>query len=504
MTLAQEQMTVDWYAVSPEIALAVTALVVLAFDFYLRGDKKRLAAPIAAAGTVVAMVLAGSLYGQERETFGGMFVVSDFVIVFKLLFLGALLAILAISYHHFSESRYFQGEYYFLLLSSFVGMILIASSRDLLLLFVALETISIPAFVMAGLRKRDLYSSEAALKFFLIGVLAVAAMLFGMSFVYGATGTTDLVGIAESLRAMESAPPILFAGILLTIVGFGFKVTAVPFHFWAPDTYSGAPLPVTAMLAVASKAAGFAGLAMICFIAFEPFAHVWAPVMAILAVATMTIGNLLALQQRDLVRLLAYSSIAHAGYALVPFGIVAAGEAATNQIALQAVLFYLIAYAVMNIGAFTVAIAVQRHTGRRSVEDLTGLGYRVPALAIPMTIFMLSLGGAPLTVGLIAKIIVFWAAASAAAYVLAAAVVINTVIGFFYYLHVLKTMWFRTAEPGAPLHRPGMLLNGTAGVLAGATIVLGVYPAFWNLPVGEDIVGVEVAAADAPDVDEDG
>jgi NADH-quinone oxidoreductase subunit N len=244
------------------------------------------------------------------------------------------------------------------------------------------------------------------------------------------------------------------------IVGFGFKISAVPFHFWAPDTYSGAPLPVTAMLAVASKAAGFAGLAMICFIAFEPLAHVWAPVLGVLAVVTMTVGNLLALQQRDLIRLLAYSSIAHAGYALVPFGVVQAGVIEVNETALQAVLFYLIAYAVMNVGAFAVAIGVNRHTQRRAIADLGGLGYRSPALAIGMTIFVLALGGAPLTVGLWAKVVVFWAAASAAAYVLAAAVVINTVIGFFYYLAGIKTMWFAPAEPGAPLYRPGMLLTG--------------------------------------------
>jgi NADH-quinone oxidoreductase subunit N len=498
MILAQEQMTIDWLALSPEIALALTALVVLAADFYLVGDRKRFVNPLAGVGTAIAIVFTFAIYGQNRETFDGMFVASDFALLFKLLFLFTLLAILAISYHYFAEGRYFQGEYYFLLVSAFVGMILLPSSRDLLLLFVAVETVSIPAFVMAGLRKRDLYSSEAALKFFLIGVLAVAAMLFGMSLVYGATGTTDLVGIAEALRANTNQPAILHAGMLLTIAGFGFKVSAVPFHFWAPDTYSGSPLPVTAMLAVASKAAGFAGLAMICFIAFEPLAHVWAPVLGVLAVVTMTIGNLLALQQRDLIRLLAYSSIAHAGYILVPFGVIQAGATEINQTALQAVLFYLIAYAVMNVGAFGIALGVQRHTGKRSISDLGGLGYRSPALAIMMTIFMLALGGAPLTVGLWAKIVVFWAAAGAAAYVLAAAVVINTVIGFFYYLAVLRTMWFAPAEPGAAYFRPGILLTGTTGVLAAATIALGVFPAYWNLPVGDDIVGTpDVAAASA-------
>lgn len=505
VVLAQQQverMAVDWFALSPEIALAVTALVVLAVDFYLTGDRKRWVSVVAAVGTVASLGFAIALFGEHREVFGGIFVVSNYAIVFKVLFLGTLLAILAMSFNYFSEARYFQGEYYFLLVSAFVGMLVIASARDLLLMFVALETISIPAFVMAGLRKRDLLSSEASLKFFLIGVLAVAAMLFGMSFVYGAAGSTAYVDIAASFDAESSPMPILLGGILLVIVGLGFKVSAVPFHFWAPDTYSGSPIPVTAMLAVASKAAGFAGLVPLCFIAFEPYAAVWAPALGVLAVVTMTVGNLLALQQRDIIRLLAYSSIAHAGYVLVPFGVVEAGMVEVNELAAQAILLYLIAYAVMNLGAFAAVIAVNRHTSRRSVSDYSGLGYRSPGIAIPFTIFLLALGGAPLTVGLFAKIFVFWAAASAAAYILAAAVVVNSVIGFFYYLVVIRTMWFDTAEAGAPLFQPGRVLGATSVVLAALTIFLGIWPGFWNLPVADELVeGTETAAEVVEDVE---
>ncbi len=488
-------MTIDFAALAPEIALAVTALVVLAVDFYLKGDRKRFVNLVAGVGTLVSAGFAVWLYGQGRETFDGMFVVSDFAVVFKLLFLGTLLAILAVSFHFFAEARYFQGEYYFLLVSAFVGMLVIPSSRDLLLLFVALETISIPSFVMAGLRKRDLYSSEAALKFFLIGVLAIAAMLFGMSFIYGSVGSTALEDIAAAFAQQDSPEPIVLGSVLLVIAGFGFKVSAVPFHFWAPDTYAGSPLPVTAMLAVASKAAGFAGLAMVCFVAFEPLAGVWAPALGVLAVVTMTIGNLLALQQRDIVRLLAYSSVGHAGYVLVPFGVAQAGATDLNAAALEAVLFYLIAYAVMNVGAFAVVIGVHRHTERRAIRDYAGLGYRSPLLAITLTIFLLALGGAPLTVGLWAKFVVFFAAAEGAAWILAAAVVVNTVIGFFYYLAVIRTMWFGEAEPGAPLFRPGPVLASTSLVLAAATLVLGVFPAYQNLPVG-DASGESAVAAD--------
>src|SRR6056297_376831 len=303
-------MPIDFLAIAPEIALTVTALIVLAADLALRGQAKQLVNPITAVGTVVAIVFTVLLWGQDRVTFNGQFVVDDYAVVFKLLFLGTLLAVLGISWRFFAEGRYFQGEYYFLLITSFIGMLLMPSARDLILLFVALETVSIPAFVMVGLRKRDLYSSEASLKFFLIAVLSVAFMLFGMSLIYGFTGTTSLAGIAEALAADASPAPLLLASVVLVIVGFGFKIAAVPFHFWAPDTYAGAPMPVAAMLAVASKAAGFAGLIAVAFIAFEPLASVWAPVLGVLAILTMTIGNLLALQQRDLIRLLAYSSIA--------------------------------------------------------------------------------------------------------------------------------------------------------------------------------------------------
>ncbi len=474
-------MAIDFLAIAPEIALTVTALIVLTVDLALRGDAKQLVNPVAALGTIVAIGFTVYLWGQDRATFGTSFVVDDYAVVFKLLFLGSLLAILGISWRFFAEGRYFQGEYYFLLLTSFIGMLVMPSARDLLLLFVAVETVSIPAFIMAGLRKRDLYSSEAALKFFLIGVLSVAMMLFGMSLVYGFAGTTDLVGIAEVLRASESVSPLLLAGTMLVIVGFGFKVSAVPFHFWAPDTYAGSPMPVAAMLAVASKAAGFAGLIAVAFIAFEPVAEVWAPVLGVVAILTMTLGNLVALQQRDLIRLLAYSSVAQAGYMLIPFGLARSGPgaAAVNDAAVQAILFYLIAYAVMNIGAFGVAIAINRRTGLRALRDYAGLGSRSPLMAISMTVFLLSLGGAPPTVGLWAKFAIVQAALTDVtpfAIVLMVFLIVNSVIAFFYYLKVVKTMWMDEAPADAPNLQPGFNLSMVTFVLMAGTVVLGILP----------------------------
>jgi NADH-quinone oxidoreductase subunit N len=472
-------MSIDFLAIAPELALTVTALLVLALDLSLRGDAKQLVNPIAAFGTTVAIVFTVVLYGDQRETFGGTFVVNDYAVIFKLLFLGSLLAILGISWRFFAEGRYFQGEYYFLLLTSFIGMLVMPSARDLIVLFVALETVSIPAFVMAGLRKRDLYSSEAALKFFLIGVLSVALMLFGMSMVYGFTGTTTLEGIAAAIAGQATPDPLLLASVMLVIVGFAFKVSAVPFHFWAPDTYAGSPMPVAAMLAVASKAAGFAGLVAVAFIAFEPVADVWAPVLGVLAILTMTIGNLIALQQRDVVRLLAYSSVAQAGYMLIPFGLAQPGADVVNDAAVRAVLFYLVAYAVMNIGAFGVVIAVNRRTGLRSIADYAGLGSRSPLLGLAFATFLLSLGGAPLTVGLWAKFAILEAVTvdvTVFGVVLASFLVINSVIAFFYYLKVVKTVWIDAPRVGAPTLQPGFNLSVVVSLLMIGTIVLGVLP----------------------------
>ncbi len=472
-------MLIDWVAIAPEIALTVTALIVLAADLSLRGEAKQLVNPIAVLGTLVAIGFTLYLWGDSRETFAGQFVINDYAVLFKLLFLGSLLAILGISWRFFAEGRYFQGEYYFLLITAFIGMLLLPSSRDLLLLFIALETVSIPAFVMAGLRKRDLYSSEAAMKFFLIGVLSVALMLFGMSMVYGFTGTTSLEGIAAALEGGQISEPLLLSSVMLVFVGFAFKISAVPFHFWAPDTYAGAPMPVAAMLAVASKAAGFAGLIAVAFIAFEPLADVWAPVMGVLAILTMTVGNLIALQQRDLIRLLAYSSIAQAGYIMIPFGLAQSGNVAVNDAAVQAVLFYLIAYAVMNIGAFGVAIAVNRRTGLRSIADYGGLAQRSPLLALAFTTFLISLGGAPPTVGLWAKYYILQAVAvdvTAMGLALAVFLILNSVIAFFYYLKVIRTMWMDDAPAGLPVLQPGLNLSVVVAVLMVGTVVLGLLP----------------------------
>lgn len=475
-----ELTRIDWFALAPELSVLATALLVLLVELYLHGERKRFVNPIAVIGVLVALgfVVALSLDGTDRAAFGEMFVVDAYALAFKGLFLSVALFVLLISYRYFAEIRTYQGEYYFLTLAAFVGMLLMPSARDFVMLFVALELVSVPGFIMAGLRKFDLRSNEGAMKFFVFGVLSATVLLFGLSIVYAFTGTTSLAGTAA---ALGDAPrePILLVAVLFVIVGFGFKVSAVPFHFWAPDTYEGAPIPVTAFLSVASKAAGFAGLMQVTFVAFEPLADVWAPVVAVIAVLTMTLGNVTALVQHQVVRLMAYSSVAHAGYMLVPFALVRPGATALNADAFSAVLVYLFAYAVMNIGTFAVVTAVARRHPQRRLDDYDGLGQRSPGLAAALTVFLLSLGGLPPLVGFFAKVVIFWVAVQAGiagqagGYVLAAAVAVNTVISVFYYLRIAKPMWMAEPAETEPV-RPGFALGFTVGGLALLTVALGV------------------------------
>ena len=483
--------TFDLFALAPELTLLGTALAVLLVELFLHGTSKRFVNPLAAVGVLASLgwviALAIDLAGRDlpRSSFGAMFVVDSYALLFKVFFLSVALFVLFLSYRYFTEIRTYQGEYYFLLLSAFCGMLLMPSARDLVMVFLALELVSVPGFVMAGLRKFDLRSNEGSLKFFMFGVLSVAVLLFGLSIVYGYTGTTNLVGVAQGLAVVEREP-LLLSSILFVIVGFGFKISAVPFHFWAPDTYEGSPVPVTAFLSVASKAAGFAGLLQVCFVAFEPYADVWAPVLGVIAVLTMTLGNLTALQQTNVVRLLAYSSVSHAGYMLVPFALVTPGDVlgaggqSLNATAFAGVLLYLMAYAAMNIGAFACVTAVTRRHPGRQLRDYAGLGQYAPGLAAALTFFLLSLSGAlPILVGFWAKVYILRPLAvemTLGGLLLAAAVVFNSVIGVFYYLRLARTMWMDPAADTSQAVHAGFALNTAIVILAAVVLVVGIYP----------------------------
>jgi NADH-quinone oxidoreductase subunit N len=485
-------MPIDFHAILPELILGGTIVLVLVADTFLGVRHKWWSMPVSLVGVLAALVAALTLIGEQRTTFGGMFVVDSFALLFKVFFLGVAAAVLMLSLRYFRDGRWYQGEYYFLLLTSFLGCVLMPSSRDLLMLFISLELVSAPGFMIAAFRKTDPRSNEAGIKFFLFGVLSTAVMLYGMSLIYGITGETNLTAIGEALgrtavtqgAAGASATLLLergsealvYAAILFVGAGFAFKVSAVPFQFWAPDTYEGAPVPVAAFLATASKAAGFAGLLQLFFVAFPAQWEVWTPAFAAVSIATMTLGNLVALQQTQIVRLLAYSSIAQAGYMLLPFALVS-GNADINDSAFAAAVTYILIYAVMNLGAFGVVIGVARESAGLLISDFAGLIRRAPVLAIAMTVFMVSLAGIPPTGGFWAKFLVFRAAIERGGIgtVLAAVMVVNSVVSLYYYLAVPRAMVFAEPVEERPLASPA-LVNAVVAVAMVAILVIGFYP----------------------------
>ncbi len=467
-------MRIDFVAILPELVLTAAICGVLLADLVLPEDKRWLAMPLSFAGVLATLAAVLNLAGKNRVTLADMFVVDDFAVIFKVVFCVAALLVFVISHDYLKDDDIHQGEYYVLILSSLLGMMTIASSRDLITIFVSLELISVPAFVLAGLRKSDLKSNEAALKFFLFGVLSTAVMLFGMSLIYGVTGATNLASIATVLAAQPVSHEIAVLALFFIIVGFGFKISAFPFQWWVPDTYEGAPVPIAAFLSVASKTAGFVGLLLIVFIAFGDLADVWRPFLALLAVLTMTFGNLVAIQQKHLIRMLAYSSIGQAGYILLPLGVASATNVAVNRGAFTASILYLLIYAFMETGAFAVAVVVGKKVGYL-VSDYSGLNARSPALAVAMGVFLFSLAGVPPFAGWAAKFFVFKAVIDGGGIWLAAIMAVNTVIALFYYAAVVRRMFFETSADPKPVTITPLL--GTAVALTAAVVlVIGVLP----------------------------
>jgi NADH-quinone oxidoreductase subunit N len=376
-----------------------------------------------------------------------------------------------------AEGDYWESEYYILLASSVLGMVVMASSRDLVGIFVALELLSIPAYMLAAWRKGDEKSNEAGLKYYLMGVFASAVLLYGMSLVYGVGRSTRLSDAAINIDKLgDKGVPVVTLALLFTIIGFAFKVSAVPFHTWAPDTYEGAPTPVTAYLAVASKAAGFVALINVVFFCFAVRPDIVQPLFFVLSAATMTVGNLIALRQTNVVRMLAYSGIAQAGFILAPFVVV---DGARQQ-ALSAIVVYLVIYAAMTLGAFGVVIAVARTTGSAEIDSMGGLFNRMPGLTVAMTVFLASLIGIPPLGGWYAKFGVFSAilgAKSGLGLALAVIMALNTVVAAYYYLRVAKTMWFDPVPDGARTKLPvPTSLSAAIVISVVATILFGVLP----------------------------
>lgn len=468
----------DWHALAPELTLLAVGTLLTVVDIIWDDKSKQVMPTLAGVGLLATLVpiLTLAVDGTTRTMFDGAYVVDDFALVLKALFLISGYIVVLMSVDYIREGDYYENEYYTLLLSSLLGMLMMASSRDLISIFVALELLSIPAYMLAGWRKGGPKSNEAGLKYYLMGVFASAVMLYGMSLVFGIAGSTSFDAIAAALDTGTSTDALAILGILFVLIGFAFKVSAVPFHTWAPDTYEGAPTPVTAFLAVASKAAGMVALLQLVFVAFLSRDDVVQPFFWILAALTMTIGNLIALRQTNIVRLLAYSGVAQGGFMLVPFAV--AGDASVK--AMEAVIIYLIIYAFMNLGAFTVVLAVARKTRSGEVSSYAGLFSYAPGLAVAMTIFLAALAGIPPAGGWFAKFGLFRAlldAGTPSAALLGVVMAINTVIAFAYYARVMMQMWFEPAAEGEdrPIKVTGAL--GAALVISVVgTLAFGVVP----------------------------
>jgi NADH-quinone oxidoreductase subunit N len=471
----------DYAALAPEIILTATIVVVLVADLLFEEREKYRTSTLAGVGCLAALVpilyLAGN--GADRTMFGGAYVVDNYALLMKALFLVAGYITVLLSANYIEEGDYYQGEYYTLLLTALLGMTVMASARDLVTIFVALETLSIPTYLLAGWRKHDARSNESSLKYYLMGVLSSAVMLYGMSIVYGLAGDTRLVEIARYVST-GAGGHLFDVAIFFTLVGFAFKVSAVPFHFWAPDSYEGAPTPVTAFLSVASKTGGFVALLSLVYVGFFGRSDAWQPILWVLAAASMTVGNLIALRQTNLVRMLAYSSIAQGGFMLVPFAVANQGDGSARPGAFSATVVYLLIYAVMNLGAFAVLIAVARKTRSAEIDSYAGLFNYAPALAVTMSLFLFSLAGIPPLGGWYAKLVVFKSVLDAGtkqAVILGVLAAVNSVIALFYYARVAGMMWFRPAPAdGGGTARVPVALGAAIALPATLILAIGVYP----------------------------
>ncbi len=475
--------TLDLVPLYPLLVVTGWAVLVLLADLFVQ--HKRALGYLALTGVIVAAVVTVALWPGVPTSFQNMAISDGQALFFNLVFLvtGALGLLVAIEYLERKDLQ--RGEYYALLMFSLAGMIAMAAAEDLLIVFLGLEMMSVALYVLSGSNQRDMSSIEAAMKYFILGSFASAFFLYGIALTYAAAGSTNLAQIGSWLSGRGiPKDPVALTGLSLLLVGFGFKVALVPFHWWTPDVYQGAPTSVTAFMSVGAKAAGFATLTRVLYSAFSPtFTTDWVTVAAVLAAVTMTFGNLAALVQRDVKRLLGYSSIAHAGYVLV-------GIAAASPVGVRGMLFYILAYAFMTAGAFAVACAVERREqSTTTLADYAGLAQRSPLLAAAMLLFMLSLIGIPPLIGFWSKLFVFRAAVEANLAWLAVLGVLNSALSAYYYAGVVVQMYLR--EPGrSPAEevafRPWRSALAVAVFLAAAaTVVLGLWPgAVVNLLMG--------------------
>lgn len=457
-------------AILPEIGLLVLAELILVTELILPREQRRMLGWLTAGGLfliAIVALFAGRPGPEPVLLWGGLLRFDWLAFIFKMIFLfgAAVTALFAMDVERLGE----RGEFYLLLLVATMGMGLMASAGDLIMLYLAIETTSIPLYVLAGFMLRDKKSTESGFKYLFFGALTSTIMLYGFSLLYGFAGTTSIYDLALVIQEGGVALLPLLGALLLVLVGFGFKISAVPFHFWAPDVYEGAPTPVTGFLSTASKAAGFAVLMRVLLVAFPESMPYWTAIVAVLSVASMTLGNSLALAQRNIKRMLAYSSIAHAGYALI-------GVVAFSPLGMTSVVYYLAAYMLTNLAAFGVVVAFWKVVGSDEIADYAGLSRRSPWLAIALLVAFLSLAGMPPLGGFIGKVLVFAAAVDAEYYWLAIVGIINSIVGLYYYLTVLKVVYlFRSEHESEPLpiSRPYALALTvlTVGIILMGTLI---------------------------------
>lgn len=454
-----------------ELFLIGIAFLILILDFFVA--KKSVLGWLAIAGTFTAIWMALSAQTQpEAELFFGYFILDSFTQFFRLaaFTIVGLTLLAALAYEKIPEHS--RGEFYFLLILFAALLPVMASVSNLLMVFLAIESVSMTSYLVTGFQKFDKRSSEASLKYLLFGSVSSALMLFGISLLFGAARSINLSEISASISLID--PPMRAVGVLgfvLLLAGIGFKISAVPFHMWAPDVYQGAPTPVTAFLTVGPKALGFAVLIRVLFLAFPVFVEFWEPLLVWIAILTMTAGNLIAISQTDIKRLLAYSSIAQAGYIL-------AGLATANKLGLEAVLIYVMAYAVTNLGAFFTVLAVERNIDTNQLEGYSGLSKRSPFLALVLAFFLLSLAGIPPMAGFLGKLYIFSAAVYARHIGLAIAIGLNSAIAAYYYFKVIKAVYLTQPETDAELKNPASI-RWAIGLSAIGVIAIGLLPAFF-------------------------
>lgn len=430
---------VNFAAIMPEVILSVVAMALLLINVFVPSEQKAYLAYLSLAGIVVTFFSVVSGWGAPQAGFNNSVLQDNFALFFKGTFLVSAFLTILITDQYLKREDCNWGEVYPLMLFATVGMMLMASGTDLMTIFLGLEVLSVSLYVLAGFNRLNLKSNEAGLKYFLLGAFSTGFLLYGMALTYGATGTTRVAAIASyvSQNGMVLANPMLLAGMLLMAVGFSFKIAAAPFHMWTPDVYEGAPTPMTAFMSVGPKAAGFAAFLRVFVVAFPAFKADWSDLLWVLAVLTMTVGNITALYQTNIKRMLAYSSIAHAGYVLVGF---TAGNAVGNA----GVLFYMLSYAFMNIGAFAIIILVgKKGEENNNISDYAGFGFKHPLLGMCMTIFLFSLAGIPPAAGFIGKFYLFSGAIQAGYVWLAIIGVLNSAASVYFYLRVMVFMYMK-------------------------------------------------------------